>query len=80
MKKYKDIHHHAIDFLSSFTVSDFKERKTYNKFRNYRSMHKAGSLTKGSYETVLQFLGYTKEEQWKEPKKKPDTLMDILLD
>jgi hypothetical protein len=78
MKNYTDIHQKAIDFLQTFTASDFQETKTYNKFRNYRSMHNKGTLTKGSYETVLAFLGYEKVETWKEPAKPSPYLIDIL--
>lgn len=80
MKTYNEIQQHAIKFLLNFTASDFQEVRTYNKFRVYRSQHYKGTLTKGSYETVLRFLGYEKQEVWKEPEKPSPYLIDILTD
>ena len=57
---------HAIGFLISFVRSDFEDMSLYAKFKTYRMMHNKGTLTKGSYECVLQHIGYAKQETWSE--------------
>lgn len=69
----------AIEFLESFTRSDFNDMKVYDKFKTYRSLHKRGKLHKGSYEVILVHLGYEKQETWKQPVKPSDKLIDILI-
>lgn len=69
----------AIEFLESFTRSDFTDMKLYDKFKTYRSLHKRGKLHKGSYEVILDYLGYEKQEIWKQPAKPSSKLIDILI-
>lgn len=68
----------AIEFLESFTRSDFTDMKLYDKFKTYRSLHLKGKLYKGSYEIVLEYLGYKKKESWSVPERPSNKLIDIL--
>jgi len=67
----------AIQFLRSFTRSDFTDMKQYAKMKAYRSQFKNGKLGPQSFETILTYLGYEKTVIWT-LKRPSDKLIDIL--